>query len=81
MLFGEDCCKCNLGEYSFKKMSLACARKTALEKHNQLRSLHYDTPPMKLAVDLNEKVIARLYLNLNVKIIQGTGLGGIHVLN
>ena len=32
------------------------AREKAVLKHNQLRSLHHDTPPMSLSDDLNQQV-------------------------
>ena len=37
-------------------MSLKEAREKALEIHNKYRSRHHDTPPMRLADDLNEQV-------------------------
>ena len=36
-------------------MSLAEAREKALQKHNELRALHHDSPPMTMADDLNRQ--------------------------
>ena len=36
-------------------MSLAEAREKALQKHNELRALHHDIPPLIMADELNRQ--------------------------
>ena len=48
-------------------MSLVEARQMALEKHNELRALHHDIPPMIMAEDLNRqahKICWHLFLRI-----------------
>ena len=39
-----------------EKMSLEAAHKIALDKHNELRALHHDIPPMTMSDELNQEV-------------------------